>query len=307
MSPASRINQTRPECLIVGGGPAGLTAAIYLARFRRRVLLVDEGKSRAALIPRSHNYPGYSGISGVDLLALLRGQAEEYGVAFLPGRVRDLEKIGDGGFLARVGGEEIHPNTVLLATGIVDESPDLPGLRSAIAVGVLRYCPICDGYEAADKRLGVLGTVKSAAQKAMFLRTYSADVILLPVAAPSHEDESSLARLRAGGVEIAPGSVCDLERDGTGVVALLADGSSSRIDVLYAALGSNVRSDLALALGAAANEGRCLVVDRHQRSSISGLFAAGDVVSDLDQISVAVGHAAIAATAIHNSLPYNFR
>jgi thioredoxin reductase (NADPH) len=307
MSPASRINDKRPECLIVGGGPAGLTAAIYLARFRRRVLVVDEGRSRAALIPRSHNYPGYTGISGVDLLARLRGQAEEYGVALLRGRVRDLEKTDDGGFLARIGGKEIRPDTVLLATGVVDESPDLPGLRSAIAVGALRYCPICDGYEATDDRLGVLGTVKSAARKAVFLRTYSANVILLPIMPPSREDESSLTRLRASGVEIAPAPVSDLEREGTRVVAVLADGGRRQVDILYAALGCDVRSELAVALGAAADEGGCLVVDRHQKTSIFGLFAAGDVVSDLDQISVAVGHAAIAATAIHNSLPYNFR
>jgi thioredoxin reductase (NADPH) len=306
MSPASW-SDPRPECLIVGGGPAGLTAAIYLARFRRRVLVVDEGRSRAALIPRSHNYPAYSGISGADLLALLRGQAEQYGAAFLRGRVTDLEKTGDGCFISRTSGEEIRPNMVLLATGVVDESPDLPGLRSAIAMGMLRYCPICDGYEATDKRLGVLGRVKGAARKAMFLRTYSADVVLLPTAPLSHEDESSIAQLRDSGVEVAPVPVCELERDGAGVVATLVDGDRRQIDVLYPALGSAVRSDLAAALGARTDDGGCLVVDQHQKTSISGLFAAGDVVSDLDQISVAVGHAAIAATAIHNGLPPNFR
>ena len=116
------------DCLIIGGGPAGLTAAIYLARFRRRVLVVDDGNSRAALIPLSHNYPGYTGIAGTDLLALLREQSEQYGARHLRGRVTQLDQDGDQGLIARTADTAIAAKTVLLATGIVDENPDLPGL-----------------------------------------------------------------------------------------------------------------------------------------------------------------------------------
>jgi thioredoxin reductase (NADPH) len=295
------------DCLIVGGGPAGLTAATYLARFRRRVLVADEGQSRAALIPLSHNYPGYSGISGRDLLAVLRAQAERYGARHRSGRVDALEPAEDHSFVASIGRSRIRAKTVLLATGIVDVNPALDGLSQAVQDGALRYCPICDGYETIDLRIGVLGTMKSAARKAVFMRTYSADVTLLLTEEPSPEDEAQIEILREAGVAIAPGVVRDMVASGDTVRAMLAGGETCEMDLFYPALGCDVRSGLATALGARTDEQGCLVVDQHQQTGIPGLLAAGDVVSDLHQISVAFGHAAVAATAIHNALPYNFR
>lgn len=297
----------RYDCLIIGGGPAGLTAATYLARFRRRVLVVDDGASRASLIPVSHNYPGYFGISGEELLSLLRAQCEQYGADLLAGRVAAIEPAEEHSFIARTDGRELHARTVLMATGVVDESPDMPGLRSAVKSGALRYCPICDGYEATDQRIGVLGTVASAARKSLFLRTYSADVILLLTDMPKPEDESRIAALRDGGVRLSRSPVHDIDKHDDRVVVHLKGGGSCELDVLYPALGCDVRSDLAASLGARTDETGYLVVDQHQQTGVPGLLAAGDVVSDLNQISVAVGHAAVAATAIHNGLSYNFR
>jgi thioredoxin reductase (NADPH) len=289
------------DCLIIGGGPAGLTAAIYLARYRRNVLLVDEGKSRARLIPESHNYPGFAGISGPDLLAKLREQAARYGAQLREARVEDLRR-SERGFTWRVGGDQLSAPSVLLATGIVDESPDMPGLREAIYEGALRFCPICDGYEAIGKRIGVLGRVGSALKKALFLRTYSRHVVLLPTDDPSPEDAKEL---RQTGITLA-GKVIDVERTERTIVAILADGERLEVDVLYPALGCEVRSQMAAALGARTDDLGALHVDDKQRTSVEGLYAAGDVVTDLHQISVAIGHAAIAATAIHNSLPRNY-
>ena len=297
----------RYDCLIVGGGPAGLTAATYLARFRRRVVVVDDGASRASLIPVSHNYPGYLGISGEDLLARLRAQAEEYGASQITERIAELTRTEENDFITKAGRHDIRARTVILATGVLDESPDMPGLRAAVKRGSLRYCPICDGYEAIDRRIGVLGTVRSAGKKALFMRTYSAEVTLLLADLPGAEDESRIAALRDGGVTISRSVVRDVEEHGERVVAHLVDGGSCELDVLYPALGCNVRSDLAATLGARTDETGYLVVDQHQQTGVPGLLAAGDVVSDLNQISVAVGHAAVAATAIHNSLSYNFR
>lgn len=297
----------RYDCLIIGGGPAGLTAATYLARFRRRVLVVDEGDSRASLIPVSHNYPGYLGISGRDLLVTLRTQCEQYGADHLRGRVEALEPAEDHGFVARAGPRAIHARTVLLATGLRDLHPGMPGLASAVREGALRYCPICDGYEAADQRIAVLGTVASASGKAMFMRTYSADVTLLLTEPPAPEDESRLAVLREAGIGLSRATVIDIERHGEGIVAHLAGGGACEADVLYPALGCDVRSGLAARLGARVDQTGYLVVDHHQKTGVPGLFAAGDVVSDLNQLSVATGHAAIAATAIHNALRHNFR
>jgi len=294
---------TEPDCLIIGGGPAGLTAAIYLARFRRNVLLVDDGQSRARLIPESHNYPGFpDGISGPKLLAELREQAETYGARLRNGRVNALRKDGEV-FVADVGGDEIRARHVLLASGIVDEAPDLPGLKDAIYRGALRFCPICDGFEALDKRIGVLGPLHTAAPKAEFLRTYSSDVLLLPTEDAPKERADELKR---AGIMVEE-RVLDVERSGEQISAVFAHGRRLPVDVLYPALGCAVRSELATNLGARCNDQGNLHVDDKQRTSVAGLYAAGDVVTDLHQISVATGHAAIAATAIHNSLPRNFR
>jgi thioredoxin reductase (NADPH) len=295
------------DCLIIGGGPAGLTAAIYLSRFRRNVLVVDDGKSRAALIPESHNYPGFpAGISGPSLLDNLRRQAAEYGARLEQGRVDTLARDG-GSFIACSGALIWRARRVLLATGIVDESPDLPGLRDAVYRGALRYCPICDAYEAKDKRIGALGRSETAGKKALFLRTYSRDIVLLPTDDPASMSPATRDTLNKAGIRFPDLRVVDIERDDAGIVAVLANGERIEVDVIYPMLGCDVRSELATALGASSSDIGCVHVDDHQRTSVEGLYAAGDVVTDLHQISVATGHAAIAATDIHNSLPRNFR
>ncbi|MDC7785962.1 NAD(P)/FAD-dependent oxidoreductase [Rhodoplanes sp. TEM] len=293
------------DCVIVGGGPAGLTAAIYLARFRRSVVLYDAGASRAALIPESHNYPGFAGIAGPALLMRLREQAERYGADLRHGEVGRLVRP-DGVFEATVDGTTVRARAAVIATGIVDDSPDLPALQALVKAARVRYCPICDAYEATDRSIGVVGPVRRAVAKALFLRTFSRAVTVLPLDAgrlPAAEAEDAAA----AGLAIAPGPVRDLVPAGDGIVATAADGSRRAVDVLYPAMGAQARSDLALALGADATDGGCLTADGKQRTSVPMLFAAGDVTTDLHQISVATGHAAIAATAIHNALARNFR
>lgn len=156
------MTDTALDCLIIGGGPAGLTAAIYLARYRRRIRVVDAGSSRAGMIPVSHNYPGFAeGISGSSLLIRLRAQALRYGVEFRNGRVDELAR--EGLFRARIGDEHLRATTVLLACGVVDRQPeanDLPDLRAATLAGRIRWCPICDGYEGMDKEIGLIATPK---------------------------------------------------------------------------------------------------------------------------------------------------
>jgi len=294
------------DCLIVGGGPAGLTAAIYLARYLRRTSVVDDGNSRALLIPESHNYPGFKGIAGPELLRRLREQAAQYGAEFVHARVDELKREADA-FVATVDGRATRAQRVLLATGIVDEKPAVEGLEQVVYQGAIRFCPICDGYEALDKRIGVLGSVKTASNKALFMRTYSADVTLLATDDPQSAPPELRARLDDAGVVLAPSSVVAVERESEGVAAVLQDGARYQLDTLYPALGCEVRSDLATSLGARRNDVGNLFVDDHQQTSVKGLYAAGDVVTDLHQISVATGHAAIAATAIHNSLERNLR
>ena len=291
------------DCLIIGGGPAGLTAAIYLARYRRNIVVVDAGDSRAALIPESHNYPGFQGIAGPALLERLRGQALRYGAELRRGTVTALAREG-GGFIAGAGTETLRASTVLMATGLIDKKPQTEGLADGIVHGAIRFCPICDGYEASDKRIGVLGPFETAAHKALFMRTYSRDVRLFStdrVEAPELSGE-----LAAAGIDVA-GIAARVDPSAEGVSVTVEGGKTHVLDVLYPALGCIVRSELAAALGAKCSRVGTLNVDDRQSTTIDGLFGAGDVVADLHQLSVATGHAAIAATAIHNRLARNAR
>jgi len=290
------------DCLVVGGGPAGLTASMYLARYRRKAALFDSGGSRAKLIPRSRNYPGFpAGISGEELLALLRDQATEYGATICPARIDTLQET-EGGFVAGHEGGSVTAPFVILATGIVDKSPEMDGLEEAIADGLIRYCPVCDGFEATDRRLAVFGSGEDALAKARFLTTYSRDVTLLSpdhVHQPEKQAEGPTFHIIEG--------VNGLRRIGRSITAGAGQSDSSDFDIVYPALGCEVRSHLAAALGAATTEAGCLKVDAYQRTVVDRLYAIGDVVSDLHQIAVAAGHAAVAATHVHKSLPSNPR
>jgi thioredoxin reductase (NADPH) len=293
------------DSLIVGGGPAGLTAAIYLARFRRLAYLVDSGESRAELIPETHNYPGFAGISGPALLSRLREQALSHGARLENGRVISIQHSPqDGVFVATTAEQqEIAASTVLLATGLVDVCPQIEGFSHEGYVGPIRFCPICDGFEALDKRIGVLGSLDAASSKALFMRTYSRSVLLFPTDKMNSRHE---CELRERQVAVA-GKPIHIKRQDPTVAVTVEGGASHIVDVLYAALGCKVNSELAITLGARCDEAGQILVDAYQQTCVNNLYAAGDVVTDLHQISVATSHAAIAATRIHNTLPRNCR
>jgi thioredoxin reductase (NADPH) len=291
------------DCLIIGGGPAGLTAANYLARYRRRALVVDDQASRAALIPASHNYPGFKGIEGRELLARLRDQAERYGAKIEYGRIESLCRGPAERFVALHGRRQIEARVVLLATGLVDERPNIVGIDAAIRGGAVRFCPICDSFEAMNRCIGVLGAADEAGKKALFLRTYSRHVTFFPTDGASMTDEHRRA-FEAAKVSIS-GTPVEIDYRGQRLGVKVEGGETISLDVLYPALGCRVRSELAVSVGAKCTAVGTLRVNEHQQTSVSGLYAAGDVVSDLHQIVVATSHAAVAATAIHNRLPRN--
>lgn len=302
----SRLESKTVDSVIVGGGPAGLTCAIYLARYRRSVIVFDSMESRTALIPETHNYPGFAdGIAGPRLLAALTLQAKAYGVTIVEDRVTGLQLSGDR-FVATCSQGDVTGERAVLASGLVDRSLPIPGLHEAIDHGLVRYCPICDGFEASDQRIGVIGSVDDAASKALFLRTYSERVTLLKLDAKPCS-ERHLRELSEAGIQCPAAHVQGFRQQDRRMIASLSDGTLETFDVIYPVLGCEVRSDLAKHLGARHNEVGCLEVDAHQRTSIAGLYGIGDVVSDLHQIAVATGHAAVAATHIHNDLPRNFR
>ena len=287
------------DVLIVGAGPAGLTAATYLARFRRSVLVADGDKPRACWIPVSHNMPGFpEGITGEAILQRLTTQAEEYGAVVQRVRVSDLRTDGEG-LIAVVDGEPVRARAVLLATGVLDRKPPLPGVDDAIEASVVRICPICDGYEATGKRVAVIGDDDLGLREAAFIRTYSEQVTLFHVGegpAPSLDEAKRL------GVEVLVGPVEALTLEDDHAACMVWGGEQRRFDHVYSALGTTANVDLATALGARCAEDGRLEVDEHQRTSVPGLWAAGDVVRGLNQIAVATAEAAVAATAIHNAL-----
>jgi thioredoxin reductase (NADPH) len=283
-----------------------LTAATYLARYRRKVIVVDSGRSRARWIPASHNCPGFPfGVAGNELLQRFRTQAEQFGVAIVPALVESLVREGDD-FVAHGGGQRWRARQVILATGVVDRLPDIDDVEQAIACGALRLCAVCDGYEARDDAIGVLGTADTALGHAQFLRTFSGQVTVLDSSDTGEPEQDRHRRANADGIALR-GAPARLRLHDSGCQATFADGSVERYDTLYPVLGADAQSDLAQALGARMDEGGELRVDAHMRTSVEGLYATGDVVSGLNQISVAVGHAALAATAVHRSLPPNPR
>ena len=291
------------DTAIIGGGPAGLTAAIYLARYRHKVVVFDRGGSRASLIPTSHNHAGYpGGIHGEDLLAAMRQQAAQFGAELQSGDVLSIT-AEDTAWHLTGDGIDLTARTVLFATGTVNRYPDIPRdvHDAALAAGKLRYCPVCDAFEATGQRIAVIGAESHGVAEALFLRNYS-DRITLFTLIECELHEKDRADLSKAGVKWDPRPVASYDFSGDGVRLGFADGSAEYADTLYPALGSDPNDKLIKQLGLRTTADDCILTDAHQRLGLDGLYAAGDIVSGLDQISVAMGQAAVAATTLHNDL-----
>jgi thioredoxin reductase (NADPH) len=291
------------DCLIVGGGPAGLTAAIYLARFHLSVLVIDDGKGRAASIPCTRNLAGFpDGIGGKAVLARMREQAQLYGAKCDEGYVSRLDRSGTG-IRATWGEGSIDAKTVLLATGTANRPPPMDEELhdDALARGLIRYCPICDGYEVTDQKVGVIGSGHHGVAEAMFLRSYTPDVTLIAPDKAMHLDAADRQTLERAGIEAIDGPAQAVAISKDCIVVETAEGTYT-FDTVYPALGSDPHVMLAVEIGAALSENGCVTVDRHQRTSIPDIYAAGDVVIGLDQISHAMGEGGVAATTIRNDL-----
>lgn len=291
--------------MIVGAGPGGLSAALYMARFRRRVLVLHDGKSRALRIPRTHNAPGFpEGVSGPELITRMTEHALRYGAVVREAEVIKVQHEPPGYVLHTDDGRAVHGRSLILATGLrLNQLPlDWDVHERAIRANVLRYCPVCDGFEHIDKRIAVVGCDTSGASEALFLRQYTHDLTLIPMAFAELTSDQRAELTQAGirietrpVVRFAPGDDC--------FELYLQDLATPMVfDVLYPALGCRQRTELAAMLQLTLQEDGSVDIRSPMGTALPGLYCAGDIVEGLDQISVAMGHGAIAATRCHNWL-----
>jgi thioredoxin reductase (NADPH) len=293
------------DCVVVGAGPGGLTGAIYLGRYLRRFVVLDSGDSRLDWIPISHNHPGFpDGVRGSELRGRMREQAERYGARVVSAEAVSAERDDAGVFtLTGAEGEVWRAWNVILATGVKDNEPALPDVYSLVKRGLIRICPICDGYEQRGKRIGIIGNSAKAVAEAVFMRFYADDVTVLNVGPPENLSDQDRSRAAKAGVDVVDTTIRAVACEGDRITAFdIGDGKRCAFDTVYAAMGFTPRRQLAEQLGAAVGDDDRVFVDDHMMTSVEGLFAAGDVVRGLNQISIAQGEAAIAATAIHNRL-----
>jgi thioredoxin reductase (NADPH) len=295
----------KADVVVVGAGPAGLSAALYAARFCRSTLVLHDGTARAARIPLTHNAPGFQeGIAGPDLIERMTRHATNFGAKFAEAHVASATRA-DGAFeLHADDGRTWTARALILATGVtMNQIPIDERLHElALKFGVLRYCPVCDGYEHRGKRIAVVGCDVSGAAEALFLRQYSTDVTLLPQHTAELTDEER-QDLASAGIRTLETPVASYEPV-KGAMRLLLEGESKphEFGVLYAALGTRPRNRLAKSLGLPVDDDGKVGGDAPFGTDVEGLFCAGDLVHGLDQISVAMGQGAIAATRAHNWL-----
>ncbi len=287
------------DAIVVGAGPAGLTAAVYLGRFRRSCVVLEDGHSRARWIPTSHNIPGFAaGVGGEEFLADLRAQAAKYGAEIRPAHVSGLDTQEDL-FSLRTDAGTFRARYVLLATGVRDHLPSIGGAPEAVMRSLLRFCPICDAFEAIDKRIAVIADGPLGEREAQFLKHYSGRVTLLHIGgAPSVR---SMDAPGVTGIERISIALSDVRIREDRVIVSNAQ-LERQFDVIYLALGCTAQNHLARSLHANLDRQGALTVNAHQETSVPRLYAAGDVVRGLNQVVVAAAESAIASTDIHNKL-----
>jgi thioredoxin reductase (NADPH) len=314
MSQHNRNLPQKLDCIIVGAGPAGLTAAEYLARFHRDVVVLglNGPKPRLLYIDRTYNLPGYpQGVRGQDLRTRLVEQAKEMGAVIREETAVRIEGQ-DGDFRVQLNdGSTLCARKVILAMGVRDRHPDISNIEPHIGHFV-RYCPVCDGYEHTGQNLGIVGSGGSVARHALFLQTFSNRITIFLHGESQETLGNYRSKLERKGIDFyEPRIVKIIEKQpedssspsnyvGCGIC--LEDGTEHSLSVLYSALGCDLPLEPVRHLGLDLDEDGYLLVNENQETNITGVYATGDLVSQINQISVAFGQAAIAAVRIHNVL-----
>lgn len=286
----------------MGGGPAGLSAALVLGRCRRRVLVCDAGRPRNARARALHGFLSRDGTPPTRLLDIARAQLRPYpNVALRRVEVTSV-CTAPGGFLATLaGGRRVRARFVLMATGVVDQLPPVPGLPEYYGRGVF-HCPYCDGWEMRDRRLAVYGRGKSGAGLAQDLLAWSGDVVLCSDG-PARLTAAQRERLAALDVPVYEQPMKELRgRGGRLTQIAFADGSTIRRDGLFLSTGQHQRSRLPQEMGCALTSRGALKTGRLEMTSVPGLYAAGDCSRDVQLVVVAAAEGARAAFAMNKEL-----
>jgi thioredoxin reductase len=288
------------DVVVIGGGSAGLSAAMVLARAQRKVLVVDGGEPRNAPATHMHGFLSRDGMPPSELLAVGRQEVRAYGGDLLGGRVDALVRRGDGFAAGLSGGMPVTARRVLVATGLRDELPNVAGLRERWARDVL-HCPYCHGYEVRGERVGVLGWSPEAARYAQIVRQWSDDVVLFASSVDLSDDERE--QLTARGIGIVDGQVerVIVEDDRLRAVGLV-DGRSVARDVVFVPPRFVPNNEVLVQLGCAIDDAGWVVTDPNGTTSVAGVWAAGNVRNPRAQVITAAGEGSTAAIAINADL-----
>jgi len=293
----------RYDVAVVGGGPAGLSAALWLARYLHKVVVVDSGDPRNWETRGINGYLGHQGIRSPELRRLGRSECEQYGAQFVSGIVDTAaNETGEVFAICLRGGRIIEARRILLAIGIRDVWPDIPGLDQCYGETV-HVCPDCDGYETRDKKTVVIGTGRKAVGMALALTTWTKEIVICTNGEPPDLKQELLDILKPLNIPVLDSAItCVLSRNKEIRGVELEGAMSLDCERLYFAIGQYPSDDLGSQLGCKRDEIGRLVIDEHNHTSVRNVYAAGDVAGRAQLAIAAAASGAIAAVAIHASL-----
>jgi len=293
------------DCIVVGAGPAGLSASLFLARYLHPTLTFHHNSPRNEYAHGVHGFLGHHGISPADLLARGRQEVTEHGGIILEACVTKAEQVANDRFRVSTEDETFEARRLLLATGLRDLTPDCPGFREFYGVTV-HHCPDCDGYECRGKRIAVLGNGTKTVGFALGLLTWTDKITLISDDNACEMTTEDRAKLAAFNIQVLNKGIAALEGDRRSKQlrrVVFDDNDSLDCDALFFNLGTELTSDLHSMLGCRLDQECGLIwVDETQQTSVTGVYAAGDTTPNSQLAVVAAAEGAMAAIQIHHSL-----